>query len=87
MIVDPSNRYQVVQATPREQLREYILPTGSYSSFGIDLNPLDLAYRADTPQEALRDLAFLSIDIALIPVGGGGGRIARSTWQFFKEVY
>lgn len=46
--------YTPVQGRGRE------LPMGlSYSSVGFDINPFDIAYRADTKEEAAADLGYL----------------------------
>ena len=60
--------------------------TGSYSSYSLDLNPFDLAYRADTKEEYYVDLATGLIEIGLAFVSGGTGRLFRTTYGVVKEL-
>lgn len=60
--------------------------TGSYSSYSLDLNPFDLAYRADTKEQYYRDAAEGIIEIGLAYVSGGTGRIIRTTYGVVKEL-
>ena len=52
----------------------------SYSTNrSLDLNPFDLAYRADTKEEYYRDLATGVVELGLAYVTGGTGRLFRTT--------
>ena len=57
---------------------DVVFDEGSYSSFRIDLNPLDLAYRVDTREEAIIDIVLYIGKIALA-YGTGGASVAIST--------
>lgn len=50
--------------------------SGSYSSFGIDWNPLDIAYRADSPEEFAIDAAILMFKLG---AGFATGGLATGT--------
>ena len=60
--------------------------TGSYSSYSLDLNPFDLAYRADTKEQYYRDVAEALIEVGLAYVSGGTGRLIRTTYGVVKEL-
>tara|TARA_Y100000004_G_scaffold147653_1_gene168904 strand:- start:751 stop:1020 length:270 start_codon:yes stop_codon:yes gene_type:complete len=60
--------------------------TGSYSSFSLDLNPFDLAYRADTKEQYYRDAAQAIVEVGIAYVGGGVGRLVRTTYGVVKEL-
>lgn len=59
---------------------------GYQTNNSFDLNPLDLAYRADTKQEYYSDYLWASTEIGLALVTGGTGRIARTTYTVLKEL-
>lgn len=59
----------------------------SYATNGsFDLNPFDLAYRADTKEEYYIDLATGVLELGLAYVTGGTGRLFRATEQTVKEL-
>lgn len=60
--------------------------TGSYSSFSLDLNPFDLAYRADTKEQYYYDVADALVTVGLAYVGGSTGRLFRTTFGVVKEL-
>ena len=60
--------------------------TGSYSSYSLDLNPFDLAYRADTKEQYYRDVGEALIEVGLAYVSGGTGRLIRTTYGVVKEL-
>ena len=60
--------------------------TGSYSSFSLDLNPFDLAYRADTKEQYYYDVANALVEVGLAYVGGSVGRLVRTTFGVVKEL-
>lgn len=60
--------------------------TGSYSSYSLDLNPFDLAYRADTKEQYYRDVGNALIEVGLAFVGGSVGRLVRTTVGVVKEL-
>lgn len=49
-----------------------------YSSVGIDTNPFDLAYRADTKEEYLVDFGSLLVRAAWAASSGGASEAART---------
>ena len=59
---------------------DVVFDEGSYSSFRIDLNPLDLAYRVDTREEAIIDIVLYIGKIALAYGTGGLSVAAQTTW-------
>ena len=68
----------------REDVR---FATGSYQTAGsLDLNPFDLAYRADTKEQYYYDLADALIEVGLAYVSGGTGRLFRTTYGVVKEL-
>ena len=68
-----------------ELKQDVVFDTGSYSSYGIDLNPFDYAYRSDTKEEYYVDLSVALFELGIAYVTGGQGRVARVAWQIFKE--
>lgn len=61
--------------------------SGSYQTSGsLDLNPFDLAYRADTKEEYYYDLATALVEVGLAYVTGGAGRLFRTTYGVVKEL-
>lgn len=60
--------------------------TGSYSSFSLDLNPFNLAYRADTKEQYYYDVAEALVEVGIASIGGSVGRLVRSTFGIVKEL-
>lgn len=85
--LDPNDRYRVVGASPRELRNDVTFRTGSYETLGAPSLPLDFAYRADSPSEFAKDVAFLGLDVALVFVGGAAGKVARAGSYLFKQLY
>jgi len=79
--------------TPKEyemlgyQLKQDILfDEASYSSYRTDINPLDIAYRADTKQEYARDLGYAFAKVAKGIATGGTSSIGGVVWRTFVSV-
>ena len=61
--------------------------SGSYqTNSSLDLNPFNLAYRADTKEEYYYDAANAIIEVGLAYVSGGTGRLFRTTYGVIKEL-
>ena len=64
-----------------------IFGTQSYATnSSIDLNPLNLAYRADTKKEYYQDYAYALFEIGAAYVTGGAGRVLRAVEGLFEEL-
>lgn len=59
---------------------DVVFDTDAYSSFGIDTNPFDFAYRVDTKEEAIIDIILWTGKIALAYATGGVSAAANTTW-------
>jgi len=66
--------YQLVTDAPDS------FESGSYSSFGIDLNPFDFAYRSETKEEAVIDSILFIGKITLAYASGGIWVAASTAW-------
>jgi len=75
-------------AEERKQARyDIMFRDRSYQTSGsLDLNPFDLAYRADTKQEYYWDVAEGLVEFGLIYLTGGAGRIARSAIGVVEQL-
>ena len=60
--------------------------SGSYSSFSLDLNPFNLAYRADTKEQYYYDVGEALVEVGIAFVGGSVGRLVRTTFGVVKEL-
>lgn len=83
---DPANTTTFIPAVPREELNLGGMPNivSGYSSIGIDLNPFDIAYRADTLEEYYVDLGTLFAKAAWSYGTAGAGPAAAT---IFREVW
>lgn len=75
--------FTAVQALPREEVNLGGMPSlvSGYSSIGIDLNPFDIAYRADSKEEYFVDLATLTVKIGWAAATGGSSEALRTGWK------
>jgi len=82
----PANTTTFIPAVPREELNLGGMPNivSGYSSIGIDLNPFDLAYRADTLEEYYVDLGTLFAKAAWSYGTAGAGPAAAT---ILREVW
>lgn len=75
-----TNSFTAVQALPRELLQDFTAPTGSYSSYGFDINPFDIAYRADTKTDYYVDYGSLLARVAFTASTGGAIGATKAGW-------
>lgn len=78
----------IVPANPRPVLNDTRFATGSYSSYGLDINPFDFAYRAETKQEAYIDGLFFAVELAAYPLTTSAtvaGRLTRGLFSLLRE--
>jgi hypothetical protein len=70
----------IVPTTPREKLNRGVIPplVNGYSSFAIDLNPLDIAYRADQKSDYYIDFGSLLVRTAWAASTGGSSEAAKT---------
>ena len=66
----------------REPIQDVRFSDGSYSSYGIDINPFGFAYRADSMAEFGRDALYVAIELGSLAIPGGtllgrGVRLAK----------
>lgn len=87
---DPSAKPWLAAANPEKAKQEYfdvVFGQRSYeTNSSINLNPLDLAYRADTKQEYYSDFAYALFEVGSAFVTGGSGRVLRSVAGVFDEL-
>jgi len=79
----------IVSANPRPVLNDTRFSAQSYSSYGLDINPFDFAYRAETKQEAYVDGLFFAIELAAYPVTTSAtvtGRLTRGLFALLREM-
>ena len=84
------NNVNIVTPLGRDPIQDIRFSDGSYSSYGIDINPFGIAYRADTPGEFVTDLALATAQAGafLIPGGavlGRGVRLAKGGLDFLTN--
>ena len=83
LIFTPSiNNVNIVTPIAREPIQDIRFSDGSYSSYGIDINPFGLAYRADSMEEFGRDALYVVIELGSLAIPGGtvlgrGVRLAK----------
>lgn len=70
----------IVPTTTREELNRGVIPplVNGYSSFGIDLNPLDIAYRADEKEEYYIDFGSALVRTAWSLSSGGSSEAVKT---------
>ena len=87
---DPSAKPWLTAKNPEVAKQLYfddIFNTKSYSTNGsIDLNPLDLAYRANEKQEYYQDFAYAVFELGAAYLTGGPGRVLRAAEGLFEEL-
>lgn len=66
------------EALGYELKNDITFASGSYSSVGFQLNPFDIAYRADTKQEFLVDAGTLLFNVGYATATGGAGSAVRA---------
>ena len=74
-----TNSFTAVQALPRELLQDFTAPEGSYSSYGFDLNPLDIAYRGDSKEDYAIDFGSLLARTVFAYATGGAAPAAKAS--------
>ena len=74
-----TNSFTAVQALPKELLQDYTAPEGSYSSYGFDLNPFDIAYRSDTKEGYYIDFGSVLVRAAFAANTGGVSEASKAT--------
>ena len=91
MLEFPQNQrvltYVEYEALGYTLLDDFRAPSGSYATYGsIDLNPFDLAYRADTKQEFYIDAAKATGELAIAYLTGGGNALFRTSIRLLNEL-
>ncbi len=76
-----ANKVTTIVPTARPELNRGTMPTlvNGYSTSGFDINPFDLAYRADTREEYLIDFGVFLVRIAAAAGGPGGAAAVNKT--------
>jgi hypothetical protein len=66
--------------TARKELNRGVIPplVNGYSSFSIDLNPLDIAYRANEKSDYYIDFGSLLVRTAWAASSGGSSEAAKT---------
>lgn len=77
------NKVTIMSAGTRPELNRGVMPTlvNGYSTSGFDINPFDMAYRADTREEYLVDYGVFTVRFVASASTGGtvaAGRTALS---------
>ena len=75
----------VMGNSERALLNDIRFKSGSYSSFRVDINPLDIAYRADTKAEFYGDALFVA-ELGSVFVTGPIGKVIRGGLGVVSEV-
>ena len=87
---DPDAKPWLDAANPELAKQEYfdaIFGQKSYQTNGsFDLNPFDIAYRADTKQEYYVDYAFALFEVGAALATGPFGRLLRVVAGVLSEV-
>lgn len=78
--------YEEYEALGYQLKQDVQFADGSYSSYRIDLNPFDWAYRSDTKEEYYRDFTVAIIELGLDLTTGPAGRAGRRAWSIIKEL-
>ncbi len=74
----------------REPIQDVRFSDGSYSSYGVDINPFGLAYRADSKREFAIDALSVAVELATLSTGAGsvlgrGVRLAKRGFELYND--
>jgi hypothetical protein len=87
---DPSAKPWLAAADPEKAKQEYFDAVFGQQSYqtnsSFDLNPFNLAYRADTKQEYYADFAYALFEVGSAFVTGGSGRVLRAVAGVLDEL-
>lgn len=87
---DPSLKPWLNARDPEKAKQQYfdtIFGQQSYkTNSSFDLNPLNIAYRADTKKEYFEDFAYAVFELGAAYVTGGAGRVLRAAEGLFEEL-
>jgi len=78
-------KVSVMGNSERVLLNDVRFKSGSYSSFGVDINPLDIAYRADTKEQFYSEALFIA-ELGSTFITGPIGKIIRGSLGVISEV-
>tara|TARA_Y100001951_G_scaffold42067_1_gene33300 strand:- start:2382 stop:2744 length:363 start_codon:yes stop_codon:yes gene_type:complete len=91
ILVTPTiNNVKIVTPIGREPIQDIRFSDGSYSSYGIDLNPFGFAYRADSKREFAIDALTVALELATLGTGAGsvlgrGVRVAKRGFELYND--
>lgn len=78
--------YAALGYVQRLDFDESLFQGGSYSSFTVDLNPFDFAYRAEEKQDYYVDVGFAMAKIGYSALTGGIVPATRTALTVFLDL-
>ena len=88
-LFDPNKKPWVNASNPEIAKQAYydmVFGKQVSTNTSFDLNPLNLAYRADTKQQYYQDFAYALFEVGAAYVTGGAGRVLRAVEGLFQEL-